>query len=166
MRSSLSENTNASEKQSNSKETEEVPIELRDLMQLACLVKRVPGDGACLFTSGCLWIKGSKEKNKVENFRKESHRFIVKHLDYYRGFFKMPFIEQVGVGRSSFEKTINTYEEMKTFLLSDSSLYLFSNSSLDLTNLANMYDMKIAIFTYSSGGSVVLYWTWICPDPK
>ena len=65
MRSSLSENTNASEKQSNSKETEEVPIELRDLMQLACLVKRVPGDGACLFTSGCLWIKGSKEKNKL-----------------------------------------------------------------------------------------------------
>ena len=71
----------------------------------------------------------------------------------------------MGVGSSSFKVEINTYDEMKKFLLSDRSLYCFSNSSLDLSNLANMYDMRIAIFTYSSGGSVVPHWTWIQPDP-
>jgi hypothetical protein len=32
----------------------EVPDNLKDAMQLDCLVKEVPGNGACLFTSTCL----------------------------------------------------------------------------------------------------------------
>ena len=92
----------------------------------------------------------------VEQFRKQSHRFIVENYEYYQPFICLPFIEQVGVGSSSFKVEIKTYDEMKKFLLSDRSLYCFSNSSLDLSNLANMYDLRIAIFTYSSGGQLFL----------
>jgi hypothetical protein len=117
--------------------TKEVPDHLKDVMQLDCVVKEVPGDGACLFTSTSLFIK-------------ESHRFIVKNWNHY----------EVAVERSAWRTDIKTYKDLKKFLLSDSSLYCFSNSSLDLRNLANMFDMRIAIFTYSSGGSVVPHWTW------
>ena len=79
----------------------------------------------------------------------------VKHWEYYEPFITIPFTETVGVGAKSKTVQINTYSEMKRFLLSDDSLYCFSNSSLDLSNVTNMYDMKIAVFTYSSGGSLV-----------
>ena len=91
----------------------------------------------------------------METFRKQAHLFIVQNWDYYRPFITLPFKETVGVG------DIKTYDEMKKFLLSNKSLY----SSLDLSNLANMYDMKIAIFTYSNAGSVTPHWTWVHPDP-
>ena len=145
--------------------TKEVPDHLKDVMQLDCVVKEVPGDGACLFTSTSLFINGTKQKDAMKRLRKESHRFIVKNWNHYESFFILPFKEQVGVGRSAWRTDIKTYEDLKKFLLSDSSLYCFSNSSLDLTNLANMFDMRIAIFTYSSGGSVVPHWTWVHPDP-
>jgi hypothetical protein len=60
---------------------------------------------------------------------------------------------------------IESYDQMKFFLLNKDCLFCYSNSSLDLSNLANMYDMKIAIFTDSSGGSLVPHWTWVYPDP-
>ena len=101
----------------------------------------------------------------METFRKDAHLFIVKNWDYYRPFITLPFKETVGVGKDATTVDIKTYDEMKKFLLSNKSLYCFSNSSLDLSNLANMYDMKIAIFTYSSAGSVTPHWTWVHPDP-
>ena len=141
----------------------EVPVHLQESMQLDCLVKGMPGDGACLFYSGAEWIFGSVEH--METLRKQAHLFIVKNWDYYLPFITLPFKETVGVGKNATQVDIKTYDEMKKFLLSNESLYCYSNSSLDLSNLANMYDMKIAIFTYSSAGSVTPHWTWVHPDP-
>ena len=98
----------------------------------------------------------------METLRKLAHLFIVKNWDYYMPFITLPFKETVGVGQNATKVDIETYDEMKNFLLSKKSLYCYSNSSLDLSN---MYDMKIAIFTYSSAGSVVPHWTWVHPDP-
>ena len=143
--------------------TKEVPPHLHDAMQLDCLIKLMPRNGACLFNAFSEYILAGVEH--METFRKECHRFIVKHWDYYEPFIHLPFTETVGVGVNAKTVQINTYSDMKRFLLSDDSLYCFSNSSLDLSNVANMYDMKIAVFTYSSGGSVVPHWTWVHPDP-
>ena len=142
---------------------EEVPIHLQDAMQLDCLVKSMPGDGACLYYCGADLVLGGWEH--METLRKQGHRFIVENWDYYRPFISLPFVETIGVGAAKRTVTKKTYGDMKKFLLSNESIYCYSNSSLDLTNLANMYDMKIAIFTYSSGGSVVPHWTWVHPDP-
>jgi hypothetical protein len=61
--------------------SKEFPDNLKDAMQLDCLVNEVPGNGACLFTSTCLWIKATKERKAVEQFRKQCHRFIVEHFE-------------------------------------------------------------------------------------
>ena len=101
----------------------------------------------------------------METLRKQTHRFIIQNWEYYHKFIPMPFKETIGVGGKSYEIEKDSYQKMKDFLLSDESLYCYSNSSLDLSNLANMYNMNIATFTYSSSGSVVPHWTWIYPDP-
>jgi hypothetical protein len=97
----------------------------------------------------------------METFRKQAHLFIVENWDYYRPFVTLSFNETIGVGTMARKANIKTYDEMTKFLLSKDSLYCYSNSLLDLSNLANMYDMRIAIFTYSSAGSVVPHWTWV-----
>ena len=131
---------------------------------LDCLIKKMPGDGSCLFCCGSDWLFGGVQNMK--EFRKQAHRFIVENWDYYYNFICLPFNETIGVGSSARPVEIKTYEGMKKFLLSDDSLYCFSNSSLDLSNMANMYDMRIAIFTYSSRGTVAPHWTWVDPDPN
>ena len=93
----------------------------------------------------------------------QAHQFIIQNWDYYRGFINLPFVEFNGITRQ--EVTITTYPEVRRFFMSRDSLYCYSGSELDLANVANMYDAKIAVFKYSSGGSITPHWTWIHPDP-
>ena len=159
-----SSNTSAKISSAFKSSLQEVPDHLKDSMQLDCLVKTIPGDGSCLFNAAAQWIYGGFEHMK--KLRKQSHLFLVQNWQYYHKFISLPFIETVVVGKSAYEVRKETYEEMKSFLLSDDSILCYINSSLDLSNLANMFNINIAIFTYSSGGSVVPHWTWIHPDPE
>ena len=78
-----------------------VPVLLQESMQLDCLVKPMPRDGACLFSAGSEWVLGGAEL--METFRKQAHMFIVQNWDYYRPFITLPFIETVGVGTNARE---------------------------------------------------------------
>ena len=110
---------------------EEVPIHLQDAMQLDCLVKSMPGDGACLYYCGADLVLGGWEH--METLRKQGHRFIVENWDYYRRFISLPFVETIGVGAAKRTVTKKTYDDMKKCLLSNESIYCYSNSYLYLT---------------------------------
>ena len=141
----------------------EVPDHLRAAMQLDCLVKTMPPDGACLFSCAADWIRGGV--HHMESLRKEAHLFMIQNWDYYKELIPVPFRELVGTGENARLVVLDSYDLVKRFLLSDDSLYCYSNSSVDLQNLANMFDMRIAIFTYSINGTVTPHWTWIDPNP-
>ena len=55
---------------------------------------------------------------------------------------------------------------MKRFLQSDQSLYCFSSSSLDLANIASMFNIRVVVFVFSSSGSIAPRWDWIHPNPE
>ena len=115
-------------------ELREVPHNLREAMQLDCLVKIILGDGSCLFNAAAQWILGGFEKAK--ELWMEAHLFMIQNWDYYSSFIRMPFTERIRVWPKSYDKTIETYPDMRRFLLSDESLLCYSNRSLDLSNIA------------------------------
>ena len=84
VQSSLLETRSSCTQSSQQVRTQEVPPHLQGAMQLDCLVKRMPRDGACLFNAFSEYILAGVEH--METFRKECHRFIVKHWDYYEPF--------------------------------------------------------------------------------
>ena len=65
-------------------------------MQLDCLVKSMPGDGACLYYCGADLVLGGWE-HMVENW------------DYYRPFIGLPFVETIGVGAAKRTVTKKTW---------------------------------------------------------
>ena len=84
----------------------------------------------------------------------------------------IPFRETVGVttfdqnGKRLFEwKAVvcDTEEDYLAFLNSESSLYSYSNSSVDLEVIAAMFGMNIAIFSFGIQG-LQPRWSWITPN--
>ena len=80
-------------------------------------------------------------------------------------FISLPFTEWVGVGSSARYVVIENYEDLRTFLRSDDFLYCFSNTSMDLSNLATMFNIYIGVYTFSSSGTMNPVWHWIHPNP-
>ena len=83
-------------------------------------------------------------------------------MDYYKNKIVLPYTETVGVGANAEPVEKKTYEELKDFLKSDASLKVFSNCH-ELIAIANLYNIKINIFTYGDGP---VRWTQLCPDPQ
>ena len=81
----------------------------------------------------------------------------------YQEFFTLPFQETVGVGASSYRVCLDNFEDMKNFFLSDESLKCYSNSQIDLANIANVFRINIAVFTYGLPDTEPR-WTWTTPD--
>ena len=94
-------------------------------------------------------------------------RMINNHIadnfdSHYKNFIALPYVEVVGVGKNARIVTKNTREELLEFLRSEESLYVYSNYH-ELCATANLYNIKISIFTY--GGSED-HWKYITPDPN
>ena len=140
----------------------EVPNKFKENVYVDAMIKTMPADGACLYNCCAEWLLGSHTMMKP--LRREAHQFILTHFDFYRQFISLPFKETVGVGEYARTINIHTYEEMMTFLNSEDSMYCYSNSSLDLNNIATLFNIKIAVFVYSSDGSIVPRWDWILPN--
>ena len=83
---------------------------------------------------------------------------------YYRHFVSWPFEETVSVGDGSYQVHFSREEELLQFLQSDASLYMYVISQLDLANIANMFGMNIAVFTYHCRNGDNPRWTWTYPD--
>ena len=80
-------------------------------------------------------------------------------------FLLKPYKEKVGTGASQYETYLETDAEIKEFLLSKDSCHVYANA-VDLSNLAKLFKINIAVFTYSSRGLIVPYWSRINPVPK
>ena len=77
----------------------------------------------------------------------------------------------VGVGENSRQVCLTTYEELKMFLLSEESLYMYANSQVDIAALANLFNINVHIYTYcvqswdAYGQRLPNRWTTTSPDP-
>ena len=124
-------------------------------------------DGACL--TNCLTAHISctedKEERKINNTRVNHH--IADNFDnYYQNKITLPYAETVGVGANRRQVEYKTKEEFKTFLYSEKSLCVFSNSQ-ELIAIANMLNITVRIFTYGIGGDAERSeWKEISPDPE
>ena len=142
----------------------EIPNHLAEAASVDAMVKTMPGDGACLYNCASEWLLGSY--SYMTDLRREAHSFIVQNFDFYKQFICLPYCETVGVGTNRKQIYIQTYDEMIKFLQSEDSMFCFSSSSLDLANIATMFNIRIIVFVFSSNGSVVPRWDWIHPNPE
>ena len=105
-------------------------------------------DGACL--TNCLTAHISctedEEERKINDRRVNNH--IADHFDdYYHNIITLPYTEVIGVGNSRKSVNCKTPQEFKSFLRSEDSLCVFSNSQ-ELLAIANMLNIKVKIFSY------------------
>merc|ERR1711954_465992 len=103
--------------------------------------------GACLYNCASDWLYGSHKH--MAQLRREAHNFMVENFNFYKQFITLPYSETVEVGPRRTQITIYTYDKMIRFLQSDQSLYCFSSSSLDLANIASMFNIRVVVFVYS-----------------
>ena len=82
-------------------------------------------------------------------------------MEYYKDKILLPYRETVGVGANAETIEKKTYEELKDFLKSEASLKVYTNAH-ELIAIANLYNIKINIFTYGDGP---VRWSQVCPDP-
>ena len=68
----------------------------------------------------------------------------------------------VGVGANAFRVYLSTVHDFLNFLRSNDSLRMYNNSQLDIVNLANMFGIRIATFTYNINDQPPR-WTWHSP---
>ena len=95
----------------------EVPYNLKDAVGVDCVIYKVDGNGACIYNASAAHVYG--DPSKADELRRESHKFIVKHWNYYRHFWSLPFDEIVGVGENKYKVHITTEADLIQFLLSD-----------------------------------------------
>ena len=85
---------------------------------------------------------------------------------YWQEYILLPFREKVGTGKSSYWVVKNSYDELRHFLRSDESLYMFANSQVDIAVFANMLNLNIWTLTYNRKNGQKPSWSQTCPDPE
>ena len=111
------------------------------------LILPIIGNGACFDNSAAAHIY--EDPIQGLNLKRMRHSFIVQNWSYFGNFFPIPFIERVGTGNGSYMICCETYEDLAKFLLSEESLFLFSNSSIDIVALATMFHIDKHTFIYN-----------------
>ena len=142
--------------------TKEICLEHKHLLPEDHVIYPVPGDGSCLF--GALAAHIYKDETQASNLRRLVRYYMVDNWWYFQLFLSIPFTETVGVGSDSYRVFFDNYEDLKSFLLTDSSLKCYSNSQVDFAALCNLFKMNIGVFTYGLK-NLPPRWTWISPDP-
>ena len=138
----------------------EVPLHLKDDVSVDTMVRIVPGNGACLYNAAAAHVYGDPEYG--DYLRRQAHDFIIARWNNYKSFVTFPFSEMVGVGANAFRVYLSTEHDFLNFLRSNDSLRMYNNSQLDIVNLANMFGIRIATFTYNINDQPPR-WTWHSP---
>ena len=92
------------------------------------MVYSIKGDGACFFSSCAAHIY--KDETHVDTLRILTHHFIIDQWWYFADFFPFPFVGTVGTGEKSYNVCIEEVTELHSFLLSNDSLKLWSDSQV------------------------------------
>ena len=92
------------------------------------VVFKILGDGACFYSSCSAHIY--KDPVHVDTLRMLTHHFIVENWWYFKDFIPFPFQGTVGVGEQSYSICIEDAPELHSFLLSQESLKLWSESQV------------------------------------
>ena len=118
-------------------------------------------NGACLENSTSVHIY-ENEEDGPELKKRINHHIADNWDNFYQHKIGLPYKETVGVGEKA--KTIekNTKSEMIDFLRSEESLTVFSNYQ-ELLAIANIFNIKISIFTYRDVHDG--HWREVTPDP-
>ena len=140
----------------------EVPHFLKDAVGVDCVIYPVDGDGLCLYNSFAAHVYGDPKKSP--DLRREAHKFIVKNWSFYKQFWALPYEETIGVGDEKYTVRITTETALKHFLLSEHSLKVWSSTEIDITNLANMFNTPISVFTYNLPSYPSTNWNTFQPD--
>ena len=118
------------------------------------------GNGRCLENAVAVHLENEDDGEKVKKL--VNNHIADNWVNYYQNKVTLPYSETVGVGEKAHTVEKKTKEEMLKFLRSEESLLVYSNSQ-ELLAVANLFQVKIHIFTYKGkDGS----WSEIGPHPE
>ena len=118
-------------------------------------------DGACL--TNCFAVHAYEDEDEGPKVKRMINNHMADNWEnVYKDKIPLPYVETVGVGKSSKVITKSTKEEMIQFLRSDESLIVFSNSH-ELLAIATVFNININVFTF---GGIEDTWSQITPEPS
>ena len=118
-------------------------------------------DGACL--TNCFAVHAYEDEEEGPRVKRMINNHMADNWEnVYKDKIPLPYVETVGVGKSSKVITKSTKEEMIQFLRSDESLMVFSNSH-ELLAIATVFNININVFTF---GGIEDTWSQITPEPS
>jgi len=101
------------------------------LQEHICLLKsfrfryKAKPDGACLIN--CLAVHIFENEDHAMKLKKKINDHIAENLEHYKASIVYPFVETVGVGKTSRKVEITTDDQMVEFLRSEDSYYAYGN---------------------------------------
>ena len=86
----------------------------------------------------------------MEVLRMICHDFIIEHWWYFSNFIPFPYITTVGTGPQSYNVYIEDVSEFHSFLRSRDSLVSWSDSQVDHTVIACMFNINVDVLIYGA----------------
>ena len=121
----------------------------------------VRGDGRCLENCAALHAYGNEEQGIDVRILINEH--VARNFEYWREKIPLPYKETIFIGGKERKIEKKTEEEMIDFLQNDKDALKVYSTGYGLNAIANLFNIKIHIFTYGEGGG---NWNLVCPDPE
>ena len=136
-----------------------------------CLIKKIEGNGACLYQCTQTFMTGRRES--YINLRKRlQNKLIINWKEDYEP--SLPLIEesltvQIGAQGTGYSKIITNTNQLFDFLQSSESLKSYHDfQNFDIQNISNYFNIGVAIFSYSYTHGVLEAsgWKYVLPNEK
>lgn len=127
----------------------ELPDKHRSSFKKDCCIKTIKGTGGCGYAA--VTYKLYLDEDQFDVFRQSCHEFLVRvwRLMVWSIFVVYPFPVTVMTEFGSKTIPMNSEQEYLKFFSTRESLNSFSESNVEIQNMANMLNIDIHVFSYS-----------------
>ena len=132
----------------------EIPDRHKSEFSSECAIKTIKATGGCMYAG--VSFKILKDEDLYKRLRDPAQQFLIRvwHLMDVESFMTFPiFVTVVHKQGETSRKELETAEEYKQFLMRKESLTSYSESNIELQNIANLLNITIHCFTYTKTSS-------------
>ena len=109
------------------------------------------GGGSCLFKAASQHLDSIRPDSvgSYKEFRRHCHKKLLQWWCYFHQFYSWPMTMTIGTGEESKKISIQSAEEFKQFLESDSSLESFNETEVELWVISYILNTTVCVLSYN-----------------
>ena len=129
----------------------EIPLRHRSFFSSECVIKTIKATGGCLFAA--IAHKIYNDQDLYPKLRWGAQQFLLQTWDEMNleEYIQLPL--NIRIFGNPDKLRLNTYEQYKQFLGSEESMTSYSESDIEIQNLANFLNILIHVFAFNKNSS-------------